>query len=143
MKCRVCNKNKKEEEFPFENKSKNIRNTRCKKCHRIYTKKHYVNNKKAYISRSSQRRRDLKIWFRNITNEDSCHFCKENEPVCIDYHHADPTKKEQTISDLLAKIRSKERILKELKKCVAICSNCHRKLHAGKLKLRKNAKRVL
>ena len=135
MKCRVCKKNKKDKEFPFENKSNGVRNTRCKECHKKYTKKHYSKNKSVYITRSSERRRKLKIWFREITKDDVCHFCSESDKICIDYHHKDPLKKDKEISTLLGEIRSKERILGELKKCIAMCSNCHRKLHAGKLKL--------
>jgi hypothetical protein len=47
----------------------------------------------------------------------------------IDFHHADPTRKEFSISVAIRKRYSLERITREIKKCRRLCSNCHRKLH--------------
>ena len=58
-------------------------------------------------------------------------FAGESEKCCIDYHHLNPQEKDMEISEMLSSIRSRERIEKELKKCIPICSNCHRKVHKG------------
>lgn len=50
--------------------------------------------------------------------------------AALDFHHRDPTLKEFGISkDGIT--RSWERVQKELDKCVLVCSNCHREIHAG------------
>jgi heterodisulfide reductase subunit B len=56
-----------------------------------------------------------------------CAFCKENEPACLDFHHVSG-KKENLVSKL---VNSRNKFLKEAAKCIVVCSNCHRKIHAG------------
>lgn len=46
----------------------------------------------------------------------------------LDFHHRDPNLKDFGISD--DNMRLKEAV-EEVKKCILICSNCHRELHAG------------
>jgi hypothetical protein len=62
-----------------------------------------------------------------------CIKCPEKDIVCLDFHHWGP--KKDIVGNLLAQRRPWEEIREELEKCVVLCSNCHRKLHAGKLKL--------
>lgn len=45
----------------------------------------------------------------------------------LEFHHTDPTAKEMRISSYLA---GWERLRKELSKCVLLCANCHREVHA-------------
>ena len=58
-----------------------------------------------------------------------CEYCDEKEPVALDAHHIDPTTKEFGIAKSYR--ISPRRMEAELKKCICLCSNCHRKLHAG------------
>jgi hypothetical protein len=60
-----------------------------------------------------------------------CKFCQENTPVCLDFHHIDPNIKDWNISVMSRGASSITTIKKEINKCIVICSNCHRKLHAG------------
>ena len=46
----------------------------------------------------------------------------------LDFHHKDSNQKDFGISD--DKMRLSEAV-QEVKKCILICSNCHRELHAG------------
>jgi len=46
----------------------------------------------------------------------------------FDFHHLNPKVKEQSITYMLTRF-SLKRILPELKKCVMLCSNCHRLEH--------------
>ena len=62
-----------------------------------------------------------------------CLICGNDEPVVIDFHHLDPSQKSFAISRSTR--YGKEKILEERKKCVCLCSNCHRLLHAGKVTL--------
>ena len=60
-------------------------------------------------------------------------ICGETEPVCLDFHHIDPNEKDFTIGK--HRNKSKENLMKEIEKCVCICANCHRKIHAGIINL--------
>ena len=64
-----------------------------------------------------------------------CIFCAYNRcQAALDFHHLDPKQKEFGVS-LDGITRSWERIIKELDKCILVCSNCHREIHAGMLQL--------
>lgn len=63
--------------------------------------------------------------------ERGCKFCPELEPVCLELHHLDPSVKEADPSTYAAK--SFAAFLIEAAKCVVVCANCHRKVHAGLL----------
>lgn len=54
-----------------------------------------------------------------------CSRCGEVDIRCIVAHHVDPSKKTETP----AKIRSVKRLIAELEHCVALCMNCHAKIH--------------
>ena len=55
-----------------------------------------------------------------------CGYNKCNS--ALDFHHLDPSKKELGLS----KNRRKWEILKaELDKCILVCANCHREIHAA------------
>ncbi len=48
--------------------------------------------------------------------------------LAFDFHHVEVWRKDFTIS---AKMTSWEKIEPELKKCVLLCSRCHREVHDG------------
>ena len=56
-----------------------------------------------------------------------CSICGMYHPGVLDFHHVDPSKKDFTIAK--SRTKSKEKFLRELDKCIVLCSNCHRILH--------------
>ena len=54
----------------------------------------------------------------------------------LDFHHKDPEQKDFGLS-VRGLTRSWEKIKREIDKCVLVCANCHRELHAGKTQLPK------
>jgi len=61
----------------------------------------------------------------------ACIGCGLREPVdALEFHHLDPTTKEFGISTEGIP-RRWDKIEAELKKCVLLCANCHREVHAG------------
>ena len=46
----------------------------------------------------------------------------------LEFHHIDPSEKDFTIGDRDFKLKD---CVKETKKCILICANCHREIHAG------------
>ena len=51
--------------------------------------------------------------------------------VALEFHHKDPNKKEN-YDDMISTFihnYSKKKLMNELKKCILVCSNCHKELH--------------
>ena len=63
-----------------------------------------------------------------------CVICGENDTDVIDFHHIDQ-KGEQELSRLTYGAYGEERFLLELIKCVPLCANDHRRVHAGRFSL--------
>ena len=129
--CNTCKKEKDIEEFAWRNKSKNIRSSECKVCHKQFRKDHYETNKVSEKKRIYDRRRELAMWFNEYKKTLKCECCQENHPSCIEFHHTNPKEKEINVSECTSDGWSKERIMKEVAKCRVLCANCHRKIHAG------------
>lgn len=127
-KCTKCLREKNDECFPYKNKAKNKRSTICKECQRAYKREHYYRNKKAHYDRNKKTILKLCQYIYEIKNNGSCIICGEKEISCLDFHHL--YDKDMEIARLTRR-GSLIRLKREIKKCVLICSNCHRKLHAG------------
>jgi hypothetical protein len=92
----------------------------------------YHQNKEKHIQRTLKHRSTAtekrKKWIEELKNDLSCIVCGENRNICLEFHHRDPNEKEFTIGRII-RIRSKELILEEIKKCDVLCSNCHKVEH--------------
>lgn len=73
----------------------------------------------------------LKAWIAQYKKDHGCVECNESDPVCLEFHHRDPSEKETNISDC----KTKRSALKEIEKCEILCLNCHDKLHWEEEKL--------
>ena len=63
-----------------------------------------------------------------------CSGCGYNKhPSALEFHHKDPSQKDFSISSVANK--SWKSIVEEVKKCVLLCSNCHRIEHGDRYKL--------
>lgn len=67
-----------------------------------------------------------------LKSDKGCVRCGEKDSACLDYHHL--RDKTFNVSTLCAK-KNREKIYEEIEKCVVICANCHRKLHAGRFEI--------
>ena len=130
--CIKCKLEKLIKDFPWKQKSKGIRHSRCFTCHREYQKEYYYKNKKRCLDNHYKRReirRKKVIDFINEEKVKGCTKCSEKRIPAIEFHHKDPAIKDNNISSMLTGTWSLDSIKKELKKCLRICSNCHRVLH--------------
>lgn len=60
-----------------------------------------------------------------------CALCGYRKWIgALEFHHPDPHKKDFSISTD-GMTRSWERVRREVEKCVLLCANCHREVHAG------------
>lgn len=90
-----------------------------------------MSNSKNVINHIKKRKNDL---IRVLGGK--CCICGFNSFVeALEFHHVDPSTKEFGISQSNAATKALESQLKELKKCILICSNCHKGIHAGYLEV--------
>jgi hypothetical protein len=111
------------------NRRKNAYQSICKDCNKKRAKKYYRENKEHHLSviyKNKRKYRSLKKEFvQEVKRTNGCALCDEKEVCCMDFHHL--YDKQFLISK--NEIVSIEKIKEELKKCVCLCSNCHRKVH--------------
>jgi len=70
-----------------------------------------------------------------IPHKTACSVCGYNtNMVALDFHHVDGSYKEITIGTFTAgntcSLQNKIKVLKEIKKCIVLCANCHRIIHS-------------
>lgn len=135
---KICNKCKQNKALVDFNRNKckiDGRNNFCKECSKISSKKYYFLNKEKHIQKTAERKArvilEYKAKIREIKIKNPCLFCGESEPCCLDFHHL--RDKEHLVSKMVHECRKWKAIEKEISKCILLCSNCHRKIHANLL----------
>jgi len=135
--CCKCQQLKSFEEFNKNNSRKDGRQTYCRICSIKSAKYSYSSRKhelrQVFAERADIKRRKIVAQIGQIKADTGCIFCKEKEPSCLDFHHTDNTK-DKSVS-YFAHAKSITKALKEIEKCIILCANCHRKLHAGIISL--------
>jgi hypothetical protein len=77
------------------------------------------------FERPEEKVHGLRAWIGNYKRERGCVRCYEDDPICLEFHHKDPSEKEINI----AQCKSKGTALKEIEKCEILCLKCHDALH--------------
>jgi hypothetical protein len=70
-------------------------------------------------------------WLKEYKKTLCCSACGENDPVCIDFHHVDRSLKKESVHRMASTGTGITTIKAEIAKCIPLCANCHRKLHAN------------
>lgn len=106
---------------------RNVLFSHCKQCAQ-------TNNAERYDTTSSTiRKNQIEIWKYIAPSCLCCGF--DQHSSAMDMHHVDAT--ENQISALVSELAADpngfkvEKLLRAAKKCIPLCSNCHRMLHAG------------
>lgn len=133
--CTLCKKKKQKKSFNKKNTTKDGLQNVCRECNRARSRQYYNDNKDLHKKNTykNRKRHQDKIYafinrYKRIC---SCFFCRENNSVCLDFHHKNGADKEYNIGNLCSQTTSLDKVKSEIRKCVVLCSNCHRKLHAG------------
>lgn len=149
--CSRCGEEKSEGSFSNDKGTKDGLACWCKKCRAEEASRYYTENKKAVLKRSKdyyhrdravRRQRALdnqrtrsEEWKKHIPQKIACSECGYDKHfAALEFHHVDPATKEYGISRLMHSNLTPERVKlfkKELKKCIILCSNCHRIHHFG------------
>ena len=130
--CPACKETKDNDEFAFSNKEKGIRQNSCNECRREKAKIIYhTYDKQAAIRRAvaSERRKRarIKAWKATL----SCAFCPEDTSCCLCFHHVS----RRDGRDVNIWALSFPKLKEELSKCIAVCCNCHMKIHHDDFKV--------
>jgi len=125
--CYTCKLNLADEYFSKNKRHKDGLQSTCKYCQKEYHKQHYNKNQKKYVKKAKDWTNNLREKWKAYKKQFKCSRCPENNPVCIDFHHTDDNK-EGEISRLV--LSNWDKAMEEIKKCIPLCSNCHRKEHA-------------
>ena len=127
--CSKCIQNKVLSEFTKNKAKKDGYNSYCKQCNKNYQKVHYENNKLYYIDKKNIRKDFIREFINRVKRKSKCSNCSENHIACLDFHHMNTFKKDFSISVATQLGISMTTLKEELRKCIILCSNCHRKLH--------------
>ena len=96
--------------------------------HKEYSKKHYEKNKAEGKNKVKKSNQDKKKLWREFKESVSCSKCGFKHPAAMDFHHVDPATKIKGVHEWARK-GSYRKAFEEAKKCIVLCSNCHRILH--------------
>lgn len=73
---------------------------------------------------------------------DMCCICGYNKcSNALEFHHLDPEEKEFSFGSARANIKSWGKLVIELRKCILVCSNCHREIHDNKTHIPNDVRR--
>lgn len=119
--CEYCGRS-------FTPKTKNAKNRKvCYDCN-PYIAKDQPNEYKSKMRELNWNKLKQDLGF------DGCVICGYNKyEGALDFHHLNPDEKEHGPSSIMH--HQYKKVRKEMEKCVVLCSNCHREVHAGITKL--------
>lgn len=142
--CTICKQNKTVDAFNKRNRSRDGLQNVCRVCNSMHSKAYYLANTTKHRAttrkRRADKRRETKARIDALKTE--CYCCGEKELCCLDFHHVDSKQKEFSISEAISHEWSWSKVLREIRKCVVVCANCHRKIHFGVICLRSSTGRA-
>ena len=88
----------------------------CKSCNKVLTKDNNKKRKEKYMALLGGK----------------CQVCGYDKYYgVLEFHHKDPSTKSELLNKQTLIQYNDTFIKEELKKCILVCSNCHREIHAG------------
>ncbi len=130
--CNQCKIEKSSSCFHRQSRNKDGLQSICKTCRKLLDHDLYKNNPEKRRKNEDRRQRQREDVY-EYKSKNGCHYCGESESCCLDFHHIDKNK-EACVSDFLSQ-GNIQKMWEEIKKCIVVCANCHRKLHAGKIEV--------
>lgn len=126
--CRGCRRNRSVKYFHWRSRKKGARVSRCCTCVSKKSRKHYQQNRAAYVRKAQKwnktQQRKVTTFILNYLKTHPCVDCGEDDPLVLTFDHVRGTKF-KSISDLGAGRYTLERVQAEIKKCVVRCANDH------------------
>lgn len=129
LKCSACKRRRTLRHCTINKSRSTGRNHSCRECHRIYTRRHYAENKRYYVDKAKRITAAQRERMRKIVNEVKSAPCvdcgRRYHPVAMDLDHV-RGRKVTELSRMCGGGWSERRIMAELKKCEVRCAVCHR-----------------
>ena len=117
--CCRCQTNKPSSEFSTRSRNENTLSAMCRICSKENSLFRYTSFKQSCV--------EIKGGECSVCGYDQCN-------AALDFHHTDPETKSFALGAYRGTAINSE-VLAELEKCVLLCSNCHREVHAGFIKI--------
>lgn len=127
--CPKCKDTREIKHFAINKSKKDGLSGICKDCKNEINKEYYSKNKEKLKQSIKENKDRIKELFSEYRKTQSCKKCGDNRWYVLDFHHIDPTQKEDEISVMVHNACSFESIKKEIDKCIPLCRNCHAELH--------------
>ena len=96
--------------------------------HKEQSRKYYLAKKETVVARSKVTRTTGKARWDTFKRTLKCTKCEQNHPAALDFHHTDPSEKENLVSKLVSN-GCFAAAMEEVQKCIVLCANCHRIHH--------------
>jgi hypothetical protein len=116
--CTASGTTRAHHEFAFRNAATGKRHLQCRNCCREVSRRHYEQNRAAYIERNRRNTPRLhelvKPRVYRYVLEHPCASCGEADPVVLEFNHRDPSTKVGNISDLVERWASAQRLDAEI-----------------------------
>ena len=134
--CVKCKEIKNLSEFRKDKISKDGRRSECKKCRNSYMQIQRRNPDGRFAKMESIRRKKYKNQGRernreivNNIKKKGCSICGYNKSLkALHFHHTADNKK-YDVGWIVAEGLSYDLLIKEIDKCILVCSNCHHEMH--------------
>ena len=65
----------------------------------------------------------------DLKSQFKCAKCGDNRGYVLDFHHIDPSIKEEGVARMISNNYKLDKVYDEIKKCICLCANCHREFH--------------
>ncbi len=138
--CEKCGCERPAHEWQFKS-GKPVHTAWCRDCRIRFRKIRYrddggLRRRARTYPTESRRRLASRALVRRYKAERGCVVCGfKDSPSALDLHHLDPATKLFTLSQYSPQHGDLDALHAELAKCVVLCANHHRMLHAGELRL--------
>jgi hypothetical protein len=101
---------------------------KAKKKQAEYSKKYYEKNKDKVKATTKATKRKFRTRWKEYKATLACTQCGENHPATLDFHHFIREKSNRKVFNLIHN-QNWQDLMGEIKKCIVLCANCHRKHH--------------
>ena len=96
--------------------------------HAAYSAAYYAKNKEKVMALSKANRAVGKAKWDAFKYTLKCTKCGFSHPAALDFHHVNPSEKENLVSKLVGN-GCFAAAMEEVQKCIVLCANCHRIHH--------------
>lgn len=131
--CSKCKTPKHFDAFGPNKKSKDGKQSWCRQCNSDWTRASRGSPRTDCQPYKPRKFEYVQDYIRKAKEACGCVRCGEKDAVALDFHHL--RDKSFGLGGHSSCKRSLEEVKAEIAKCVVLCSNCHRKLHAGRFDL--------